>query len=129
VTTTTANSSAVSHQQPTAGILGSLTPVVLMVLAFYFLILRPQQKREAKRRELINSIKKGDKIVTSGGILGIVHKIVGENEISLEIAESTRIRILKNFISEVLEKNTNLGKENELEDTQEESKTSSKKKK
>ena len=75
-----------------------------MILVFYFLIMRPQQKREAKRRELINSVKRGDKVVTASGIIGVVHKIVSETEVSLEVSEGVRIRVLKNAISEVLDK-------------------------
>jgi preprotein translocase subunit YajC len=110
-TTTTAPDNHAAAQPQAGGLLGSLTPILLMVLAFYFLIMRPQQKREAKRRELINSVKRGDKVVTTGGILGTVHKIVGEKEVSLEISEGVRIRILKNYVSEVVEKNSELGKE------------------
>jgi preprotein translocase subunit YajC len=71
--------------------------------------MRPQQKREAKRRELINSIKKGDRVLTSCGIIGVAHKIVSEKEVSLEISENVRIRILRSSITEILEKNSDLG--------------------
>jgi preprotein translocase subunit YajC len=101
-TTTTQPAAPVNPQQP--GLLGSLTPIALMVLVFYFLIMRPQQKREANRRELIASAKKGDRIVTTGGIIGVFHKAVGEKEISLEIAENVRIRVLKDSVTGVLEK-------------------------
>ncbi|MDR2723770.1 MAG: preprotein translocase subunit YajC [Holosporaceae bacterium] len=98
---------ATHAQQPS--FLGSLTPIVLMILVFYFLIMRPQQKREAKRRDLVNSVKKGDKILTTSGIIGTVHKIISEKEVSLEVAENVNVRILKNSITEVLEKKSELG--------------------
>jgi preprotein translocase subunit YajC len=107
--TTTATPAASGAQS--AGLIGSLAPILLMFMAFYFLIIRPQQKRDAKKRELINAVKRGDRVVTSGGILGTVHKVVGEKEVSLEISEGVRVRILKNSISEVLEKGTDLGQE------------------
>ncbi|MCR5224990.1 MAG: preprotein translocase subunit YajC [Alphaproteobacteria bacterium] len=88
--------------------MGSLAPIALMILVFYFLIMRPQQKREAKRRELINSVKRGDKVVTASGIIGVVHKIVSETEVSLEVSEGVRIRVLKNAISEVLAKSASI---------------------
>jgi preprotein translocase subunit YajC len=90
------------------GMVGSLIPFVLIILVFYFLMFRPQQKQEAKKRSLLASLKKGDKVVTSGGIMGVLHKIVNEKEISLEISENVRIRILKSSVMEVLEKNSQL---------------------
>ncbi|MDR0631727.1 MAG: preprotein translocase subunit YajC [Holosporaceae bacterium] len=108
---TTATTSAGSVGQSPPGVLGSLTPIMLMVLVFYFLIMRPQQKREAKRRDLVNSIKKGDKILTTSGVIGILHKVISEKEISVEISEGVRIRMLKNSIADVLEKGSDLGKE------------------
>jgi len=74
-----------------------------MLLAFYFLLMRPQQKREAKRRELINSAKRDDRVLTSSGIVGRIHKVLNEKEISLEISDGVRIRILKTAVSEILE--------------------------
>ena len=90
--------------QPQHSVLGSFTPLILIMVAFYFLLFRPQQKREAKRREMINAVKKGDRVVTVGGIIGSVHKIIDEGEISLEVSENVRMRILKNAITEVLGK-------------------------
>ena len=103
-TTSTATQQATCPVNQTGALIGSLAPIALMILVFYFLIMRPQQKREAKRRELINSVKRGDKVVTASGIIGVVHKIVSETEVSLEVSEGVRIRVLKNAISEVLDK-------------------------
>ncbi|MDR0677883.1 MAG: preprotein translocase subunit YajC [Holosporaceae bacterium] len=100
---------AASQQQP--GLVGALTPIILMVLVFYFLIIRPQQKKETKRRSLVNSVKKGDKVVTSCGIIGVLHKIIGEKEVSVEISDGVRIRMLKDSIAEVLGKDSGLGKD------------------
>ena len=84
----------------------SCVPIALMILVFYFLIMRPQQKREAKRRELMSSIKKGDRVLTSSGIIGALHKIINEKEVSIEVSDGVYVRILKNSIAEVLEKNS-----------------------
>jgi preprotein translocase subunit YajC len=99
------------------GLMGAFTPIILMLLAFYFLIIRPQQKREDKRQDLVKSIKKGDKILMASGIIGILHKVVNEKEISLEISENVRIRMLKSAIADVLEKNSKLENEDENNDT------------
>lgn len=86
------------------GVFGSMMPLLLMLFAFYFLLMRPQQKRDAKRREMIRAISRGDKVVLTSGIIGTVHKIIGDNQIFLEVAENVRIRVLKNAISELLGK-------------------------
>lgn len=112
------NTATTTNQAPqtiNGGLLEALAPIGLMLIFFYFLIMRPQQKREAKRRELIKSIKKGDKIVTSGGIIGSVHKIISDEEISLEISEGVRMHILRNMIAQVLDKKSSLGQMDEVE--------------
>lgn len=108
--TTTTSTPAGSPGQASVGLMGAFTPILLMIVFFYFLIIRPQQKREVKRKSLIDSIKKGDRVVTSCGIVGVIHKIVSSDEVSLEVAENVRIRILKNSISSILDKKSNLGK-------------------
>ncbi|MDR2780864.1 MAG: preprotein translocase subunit YajC [Holosporaceae bacterium] len=109
-TTQTQSATPADHpQQP--GLLGSLAPIALMMVVFYFLIMRPQQKRDAKRRELIGAAKKGDRILTTGGIIGTLHKVINDKEISLEIAENVRVRVVKEAIASVLEKVADTGKE------------------
>lgn len=103
-TTATTGTSATHQQAGGASVLGSIAPLLLMLVAFYFLLMRPQQKREAKRREMINSVKRGDRVVLTSGIIGTIHKIVNDCEISLEISENVRIRILKNAISDLMGK-------------------------
>jgi preprotein translocase subunit YajC len=109
-TTSTTAAGAVSPAGSSSpmGVWGPMTPMLLLLVAFYFLIMRPQQKREAKRRDMINSTKRGDRIVTSGGIIGRIHKVVNEKEVALDIAEDVRIRILRTAIAEVLEKGSAL---------------------
>ncbi len=113
VTTQTAVPAATSEipVQSAPGIMESLVPLVLMLVAFYFLLIRPAQKREAKRKQLVSLAKRGDKVVTAGGIIGRIHKPVSDREISLEIAEGVRIRVLKSSILEILDKNSTLGAE------------------
>lgn len=92
------------------GIFGSIAPLLLMLVAFYFLLMRPQQKRDAKRREMINAVKRGDKVVLTSGIIGTIHKILNDREVSLEISEEVRVRVLKNSISDILNKNSDIEK-------------------
>jgi preprotein translocase subunit YajC len=106
---------ASATQGQSGSLVGALAPIVLVILVFYFLIIRPQQKREAKTRELINSIKKGDKVVTSSGIIGVIHKVVGDKELSLEISENVRIRVLKNAVTQILANDVELEKGEILE--------------
>lgn len=106
-TTSTAAPASAPAANQSGGMLASLAPILLMVLCFYFLIMRPQQKREAKRQALVNSAKRGDRVLTSSGIIGIVHKLVNDKEVSLEIAEGVRIKIVKSAIVDILEKTKN----------------------
>ncbi len=95
---------AATTPAPDAGFLGgpigSLLPIVLIFVIMYFLILRPQQQKQRQHREMIANVRRGDTIVTSGGLIGKVAK-VDENEIQIEIAEETRVRIARGMISEV----------------------------
>ncbi len=71
--------------------------ILLMIAMGYFLLIRPQQKQIREHRNLISSLKKGDDVVTQGGILGKIYA-VSEREVQLEIASGVRIRVLKNSI-------------------------------
>jgi preprotein translocase subunit YajC len=78
-----------------------LIPILLMFVIFYFLLFRPQQQRAKQHREMVSNIRRGDTVVTSGGIIGKVTKVKDENEIEVEIAENTRIRVIKGTVAEV----------------------------
>jgi preprotein translocase subunit YajC len=75
-------------------------PLVLIFVAFWFLLIRPQSKRMKQQRDMIASVKKNDVAVTSGGLIGKVTK-VDENEIELEVAPNVRLRVIKTMLSEV----------------------------
>ena len=81
-----------------------LAPIVLIFVIFYFLIMRPQQKKAKSHQEMLKELRRGDKVVTAGGIIGTVDKIVNDSEISLEIAENVKVRILKATISNLVAK-------------------------
>ena len=78
-----------------------LVPILLMFVIFYFLLLRPQQQRQKALREMITNLRRGDIVVTSGGIIGKVMKVKDDNEIEVEIADNTRVRVIKGTVAEV----------------------------
>jgi preprotein translocase subunit YajC len=80
------------------GMMGSLLPLLLMFLVFYILLIRPQQKRTKQHKELLNSLKKGDEVITSGGLFGRVTGIT-ENVVTLEVADKVRIKVQRGNIS------------------------------
>jgi preprotein translocase subunit YajC len=81
----------------------SLLPLVLIFVVFYFLLIRPQKKKMKVHREMVASLKRGDKVLTSGGIIGTVVK-VEEGEALVEIAKDVRVRVARGTISDVLNK-------------------------
>ena len=83
---------------PGGGMMGSLLPLLLMFLVFYILLIRPQQKRTKQHKELLNSLQKGDEVITSGGLFGKVTGIT-ENVVTLEVADKVRIKVQRGNIS------------------------------
>ncbi|HET9639629.1 MAG TPA: preprotein translocase subunit YajC [Allosphingosinicella sp.] len=81
-------------------VLGPYVPLLLIVVIFYFLLIRPQSRRVKEHRDMIAAVKRNDIAVTSGGLIGKVTK-VDEAEVELEIASGTRVRIVKSMLSEV----------------------------
>ena len=85
------------------GIVGMLFPLVLVGIVFYFLILRPQQRERKQREELLSKLKKNDRIVTIGGIIGqVVSVSTDEKEIVIKVDDNTRIRFRRSAIQAVL---------------------------
>jgi preprotein translocase subunit YajC len=78
-----------------------LIPFVLIIVMAYFLILRPQQKRAKEHQELIKNLRRGDTVVTSGGLVGKVTKVVDEDQIEVEIADGVRVRQVRSMVSGV----------------------------
>lgn len=83
------------------GLLSSLLPFLLIILVFYFLILRPQQKRQKERQKLLESVKKGDKIITSGGMHGVVEGIE-DKTVLVKISDNTKVKIEKSAVSTII---------------------------
>jgi preprotein translocase subunit YajC len=79
----------------------SLLPFILIFVIMYFLILRPQQKRVKQHQEMVKNVRRGDTVVTSGGLIGKVTKVVDDDQIEVEIGEGVRIRQMRQMIAEV----------------------------
>lgn len=86
------------------GLIIQLLPFILIFAIIYFLILRPQQKRAKAHRELVSALRRGDSVVTSGGLIGKVAKVIDDNEISIEVAEGVKIKVLRSSVTDVRSK-------------------------
>lgn len=81
-----------------------ILPLVLIFAVFYFLLIRPQQKRMKEHKAMLEAVRRGDKVVTNGGIIGTVVKVVNDEELSVEIADGVKVRVQRNMLSSVLAK-------------------------
>ena len=88
-------------QQPS--LFASFIPLILIFIIFYFLLIRPQQKKAKEHKILLDSIKRGDQILTSGGMIGKVIK-ADANELTVEISNNVNVRIFRSTVSDVLNK-------------------------
>ena len=88
-------------QQPS--MLASFIPLILIFLIFYFLLIRPQQKKQKEHKVLLDSIKRGDEILSSGGILGKVIK-VDNDKLTVEIARGVNVSIIRSTVADVIKK-------------------------
>lgn len=106
-----------AYAQATTGLfsaqgLTQLAPLFMIGLVFYFLLLRPQQQKQKEMRSMISAIKRGDKVVTAGGIIGVVQRVpmvadkngnqVAGSEIEVEIAQNVKVTVLRDTISSVI---------------------------
>jgi preprotein translocase subunit YajC len=78
-----------------------LLPFVLIFVIMYFLILRPQQKRVKAHQEMVKNVRRGDTVVTSGGLVGKVTKVIDDDQIEVEIADGIRVRQVRAMVSDV----------------------------
>lgn len=79
-------------------------PLVLIFVVFYFLMIRPQQKKMKAHREMVGALRRGDRVLLQGGIYGQVSKVTSDTELTVEIADKVTIRVTRNAVAEVLEK-------------------------
>jgi len=83
-------------------ILGTVTPFIFIFVVFYFLILRPQQRKFKAHQAMVSSIRRGDKVVTSGGVLGKVSKVDEDGVIQVEIADGVIVKVMAATVSTVI---------------------------
>ena len=96
-----------AYAQDLTGIMGSagqFLPLVLIFAVFYFLLIRPQQQRAKETKSMLAALKRGDRVITGGGIVGVVQKVKDNNEVEVEIAPNVRVRVARPGISEVRSK-------------------------
>ena len=83
-----------------------LMPLFLIFAIFYFLLIRPQQRRAKEHREMVAAVQRGDKIVSSGGVRGRVVKVIGDTDVEVEISSGVNVVMIKSTIAEVEKVNT-----------------------
>ncbi|MBN2760920.1 MAG: preprotein translocase subunit YajC [Rhodobacteraceae bacterium] len=94
-----------------AGGLISIIPFVLIFVIMYFLLIRPQQKKLKEHQNMVSNLRRGDQIVTQGGIVGKISKVKEDGEVEVEIAEGVRVRVIKQTIASVISKTEPAAKE------------------
>lgn len=92
---------------PQPSMIDTFLPLILIVVVFWFLILRPQNKKMKEHREMVNNVSRGDTVVTAGGLIGKVTKVKqdDDNEIEVELADGVRVRVVKSTLTDVRSKN------------------------
>ncbi|SCC91227.1 SecYEG protein translocase auxillary subunit [Thiomonas sp. X19] len=100
-----AHAQSAAPQSGAESTLVSLLPIVVMFVILYFVMIRPQMKRQKETRAMINALTKGDEVVTTGGLVGRVTK-VGDNYIQLEVADKLEVQLQRSAVSMVLPKGT-----------------------
>jgi len=79
----------------------SLLPFILIFVIMYFLILRPQQKRAKQHSEMVKNVRRGDTVVTSGGLVGKITKVIDDDQIEVEVADGVRVRQMRSMVADV----------------------------
>jgi preprotein translocase subunit YajC len=83
------------------GMITSLMPLILIIVIMYFLVLRPQQQRVKQHQNMVKALRRGDIVVTNGGLVGKVTKVVDDDQIEVEISDGVRVRQMRTMVSEV----------------------------
>lgn len=84
-----------------AGFLFSIMPFLLIFVIMYFLVIRPQQRRVKAHKEMIAGLRRGDTVVTAGGLIGKVTKVVDDSEIEVQIADNVKVRVARGMVTDV----------------------------
>jgi preprotein translocase subunit YajC len=92
-------------------LLFTIAPILMVLPIWYFLVISPQQKRAASHKQMIDNVRRGDTVVTTGGIIAKVIRVVDENEVQAEIADGVRVRLLRQMISDVRSRSDSTSKD------------------
>ena len=84
--------------------LGQFIPLILIFVIFYFLLIRPQQKRIKEHKAMVDTLTRGDNVVTSGGIVGKIIRVIDNEKAEVEIADNVNVQVIKSTITQVLSK-------------------------
>ena len=84
--------------------IGQFVPLILIFVIMYFLLIRPQQKRLKDHKAMVEALRRGDQVVTQGGLIGKVAKVKDEDEIEVDLADGVRVRVVKSTVAQVLSK-------------------------
>lgn len=90
-----------ANGQPAGNPLMSMLPLILMFVVLYFLMIRPQQKKAKELKKMLEEVRKGDKVVTAGGICGVIANVKDGNIVTIKIAENVRVDFVKSAITQV----------------------------
>jgi preprotein translocase subunit YajC len=86
----------------TSSTLVQIAPLALIFVVFYFFLIRPQQQKAKDQKAMLSGIRRGDRVVTGGGLIGTVSKVVGDTELLIELAEGIRVRAVRSTVTTVL---------------------------
>ncbi|MEY8831123.1 preprotein translocase subunit YajC [Sedimentitalea sp. XS_ASV28] len=86
------------------GALAQFLPLILIFAIMYFLLIRPQQKKVKQHQAMVEAVRRGDQIITQGGLIGKVVKVKDDNEVEVELAENVKVRVVKSTIANVISK-------------------------
>ena len=101
--------------------IGAFLPLILIFGVFYILLIRPQQKKVKQHREMLNNLRRGDKIITSGGIIGTINKVADNRELQVQVSENVEIKIAPGMVAD-LYVSTEIEKKQQVKETKTEAK-------
>ncbi|MDA9623681.1 preprotein translocase subunit YajC [Pelagibacteraceae bacterium] len=79
-------------------------PLILIFVIFYFFLIRPQQKRVKEHKSMVESLKRGDEVITSGGIIGVVERVMEDDRIEVDLGDNIKVQIIRSTITSLLKK-------------------------
>ena len=84
--------------------IGQFIPLILIFVIFYFFLIRPQQKRVREHKDMVKNLKRGDEVITSGGIIGKVDRVYEDDKLEIEISDGVKVNVIKNTVQSYLKK-------------------------